>query len=306
MSWMLPRTTGCVAVVRPARRSPHRADGAVGPEHPQLEVERVAGRRPSGASACRAAPDVVGVARSPATPRGPPSARPAGRHPEQAEELLDPPSRPRSSTSSSQLPTWARRCAWSSSAWLRSSSCTDPAGPVELEVGADPGEQLAGGERLDQVVVGAGLEPLDGALLAGARRQHDDGDRHRGRVGAQRGKQPEAVEVGHHHVGEDQVRRSVRASSSAIGAVGGGLDAVVGGRAAGPCTRACRRCRRRPGPAAGAVVDRPAGPSTCVGLSSQRTASRRRGTPPVGRDVGAGAVRRRRPARRKVRRIRAG
>ena len=36
--------------------------------------------------------------------------------------------------------------------------------------------QLARGERLDQVVVGAGRQPLDARLLAGARRQHDDRD----------------------------------------------------------------------------------------------------------------------------------
>ena len=63
--------------------------------------------------------------------------------------------------------------------------------PRHLEVRLDAGQQLAGAERLDQVVVGAGLHALDPALLAGAGRQQDD--RHARAcvgVGAQRASRP--------------------------------------------------------------------------------------------------------------------
>ena len=81
------------------------------------------------------------------------------------------------------------------------------ADPAELEVRADAGHQLLGGERLDQVVVGAGRQPLDGRLLAGAGGQQQH--RHAGgpRVGAERGQQPHPVQPRHHHVADDEVRR---------------------------------------------------------------------------------------------------
>jgi hypothetical protein len=75
----------------------------------------------------------------------------------------------------------------------------------EVEVRAHAGDQLARGERLDEVVVGAGRQPLDGGLLAGAGREHDHRQLRRRRVGAQPREQPEAVELGHHRVREDQV-----------------------------------------------------------------------------------------------------
>ena len=67
--------------------------------------------------------------------------------------------------------------------------------PGQLHVGPDPGQQLGGGERLDQVVVGAGLQALDGRLLPGPGRQQQH--RHGGgaRVGAQRGR-PAAARPG--------------------------------------------------------------------------------------------------------------
>ena len=40
--------------------------------------------------------------------------------------------------------------------------------PDDLEVGMHARRQLGGGERLDEIVVGAGVEPLDGRLVAGA------------------------------------------------------------------------------------------------------------------------------------------
>ena len=49
----------------------------------------------------------------------------------------------------------------------------------------DPGEQLARRERLDQVVVGAGVQAFDARLLAGPRRQQDH--RHRAAARDRRG-----------------------------------------------------------------------------------------------------------------------
>jgi hypothetical protein len=46
----------------------------------------------------------------------------------------------------------------------------------QLEPRADAGEELASRERLDQVIVGSRIEPLDARLLAGAGGQQDDRD----------------------------------------------------------------------------------------------------------------------------------
>ena len=110
---------------------------------------------------------------------------------------------------------------------------------------ADAREQLAGRERLDEVVVGARVEAFDARLFAGARRQqHDRHVRRRG-IGAQRREQPEAVEPRHHHVGEDEIRRVRRAAASAGLAVGDGFDAVVRREQVARRSHACPRCRRR-------------------------------------------------------------
>ena len=144
---------------------------------------------------------------------------------------------------------------------------------VQLEVGGHAGEQLARRERLDEIVVGARLEAFDRALLARARGQHDHGDAHRRRVLLQRRQQPEAVEVGHHHVGQHEVGRVRERALERDGPVGRGLDGVLARQQRRDVARACRRCRRRPARAARPRprrrADRPPRPS-------QRIASTRK------------------------------
>ena len=92
---------------------------------------------------------------------------------------------------------------------------------------ADTGQQFLGAERLDQIVVGPGLHALDPALLARAGRQHDDRQAAGARVGPQCSQQAEAVEPGHHHVGQDQVRRLLDGRRKGRLAIRHGLDPVM-------------------------------------------------------------------------------
>ena len=79
--------------------------------------------------------------------------------------------------------------------------------PRELERPADPRDQLAGGERLHQVVVGAGVESFDAGLFPGARGQQDDRQVAGRGIGPERAQEREAVEAGHHDVAQQQVGR---------------------------------------------------------------------------------------------------
>ena len=170
--------------------------------------------------------------------------------------------------------------------------------PRHRDVGADARQQLARGERLGQVVVGPGVQPLDPRLLAGAGGEQDHRQVAERRVGAQRAQQAEAVEARHHHVGEHQVgRRCAGAPPSAACAVGDRLDRVASvAEQAARRSRACRRCRRRAAP--GAPAARPAG-----GEVVRRRASAQR-RPASASPVAAGSQRS--ASSTKARRARAG
>jgi hypothetical protein len=102
------------------------------------------------------------------------------------------------------------------------------AGPGHLEVDAHPGDELAGRERLHEVVVGPGVETLDRGLFAGAGGQHDDRDARGRRVLAQCLEQPEAVEARHHHVGQHEVRHVAPRRGQRGEPVAHGFDLPVG------------------------------------------------------------------------------
>jgi hypothetical protein len=107
-------------------------------------------------------------------------------------------------------------------------SSADP-GPPQQRL--HPDQQLLEGERLDQVVVGAGLEPGHplGDLAAGG--QHEHG--HLAGL-AQPPAHLEAVDAGQEHVEDDQVGRVVEGPAEGLLAGGGHLDLepLVGQRAA--------------------------------------------------------------------------
>ena len=69
----------------------------------------------------------------------------------------------------------------------------------------DPRQQLAGGERLGDVVVGAGLERGDLVLLLGARRQQHDRDVLGALVGAQPPREGQARDARQHPVEQHEV-----------------------------------------------------------------------------------------------------
>ena len=70
--------------------------------------------------------------------------------------------------------------------------------------GLDARDQLAGAERLGQVVVGAEPEPEDLVALLALGRQHDDRD---AALGAKLAADFQAVDLGQHQVEDHQVRR---------------------------------------------------------------------------------------------------
>ena len=128
------------------------------------------------------------------------------------------------------------------------------------EVGADPGQQLAGRERLGQIVVGAGVDAFDPGLLAGTGRQQD----HRA-VAQSWGSARSARSR------PNPSRRGIITSDSTRSgglrpgrrqrrlAVAHRLDLIaLAGQQAAAHTRACRRCRRpaEPRPPAAGILRR--------------------------------------------------
>lgn len=75
-----------------------------------------------------------------------------------------------------------------------------------LQIRAHPSQQLHGGKRLGQVVIGPRFQATYRSFLAGPCRQHHHRDRRCLRIGSQTGQQTESVEIRHHDVGQDQVR----------------------------------------------------------------------------------------------------
>ena len=77
-----------------------------------------------------------------------------------------------------------------------------PLQPSKPDLCAHARHQFARAERLDEVVVGAVLQPLNARLFAGARRQQNDRQLRALRILAHCAQQAESVEVRHHHVGK--------------------------------------------------------------------------------------------------------
>ncbi len=160
----------------------------------------------------------------------------------------------------------------------------------EIEVGPHAGDQLARGERLEQVVVGPGGEALDRGLLPGARGEQDHRQLRRAGVRAQLGQQPEAVELGHHRVGEDQVGPALAHRRQGGAAVAHRLDVPVAGEqplevvaqvgvvVGDQDPRAGRRGRRRrpAGPRPRPPARRPTPPRRAASAAPPRGRRRRR------------------------------
>ena len=97
----------------------------------------------------------------------------------------------------------------------------------EAQLSFDAREQLALAERFDEVVVGAGLNSFDSTLFSrpGGQEYH----RHRGRLRVipQRPKQPESIQPRHHHVAEDEIRRTCRRRGEGRSAIRHGVHHVA-------------------------------------------------------------------------------
>lgn len=128
----------------------------------------------------------------------------------------------------------------------------------EGPLGAHAGQELAGGKSFDQVVVGAGLNPLDARLLAGSRGDNQDREGPGPHIGAQAASSSKPPMTGiiasvitmsgrrRRSPRGPAARRRARRPRSCPGAFG-------------RCMRACRRCRRRGRPAVQRPRGRPGG-----------------------------------------------
>ena len=96
----------------------------------------------------------------------------------------------------------------------------------ELELGPDAGDELARGKGFGQVVVGSRMQPFDLRLVARTRGEDHHRDGARLRLCAQTPQQLEAVDPGHHRVGQHQVRWPRRHGGQRGGPIGDGLDLI--------------------------------------------------------------------------------
>jgi len=103
----------------------------------------------------------------------------------------------------------------------------------KFEVGLHASEKFAGAERLGEVIVGAALEALDAGGFSGAGREQDDWNGVGGGMLAQFAQKAVAVELGHHHVGKDEVGGIGDGGIESGAAVGVGIDFVIVGEKAG-------------------------------------------------------------------------
>src|SRR5579872_3442341 len=76
----------------------------------------------------------------------------------------------------------------------------------DLEDGRDADQKLAGTERFDDVIVGAGAQSFDARFFARAGREQDHRRRAEIRVAANSAEQLEAVHAGHHHIRKHEIR----------------------------------------------------------------------------------------------------
>ena len=88
----------------------------------------------------------------------------------------------------------------------------------------DARQQILRRKRLHEVIVGAGGDAFEGGRFAGSRREQDDRNTARERIGAQRRHQFEAVHLRHHHVGDDHIGPAIAGSGQRGHAVCHGLD----------------------------------------------------------------------------------
>ena len=145
--------------------------------------------------------------------------------------------------------------------------------PARFELRLDARHQLARRERLDQVVVGAGVEPSTRASSPARADSMMTGTSRSAVVGAHAAQQAEAVEPRHHHVGEDQVGRLARGGGQRLRRRRATASTSSAARAAARRSRACRRCRRRAGSRRAAVASAPA--TAGVGASASTRGSQR-------------------------------
>ena len=78
----------------------------------------------------------------------------------------------------------------------------------------DAGEQLGEGERLDEIIVGSLLQPVDAIVDRAERGQHQHRRRHA--CGAQRAQHRQAVEPGQHAIEDDEIELRRRRRGTAL------------------------------------------------------------------------------------------